>query len=426
MSDAPPPPRSWTARIFAASWVSYFSYYFTRKNFSVAKVDAAKELGLSKANLRDIDTAYLSAYAVGQFVNGFLADRIGPRRLVTFGMIASSIATLAFAMSDRVMGVVLASYFACSALNGLVQSTGWPGNGRVMASWFSTARRGEVMGWWSTCYQAGGLCATWYAAWLLGFGWRAAYVGTAIYVAAVGVAYAVIVRDRPSDVGYADPEVARGVSAEERHELRREATAQVLSNPLTWALGLSYFSLKMMRYGFLFWLPYYLSTALGYGGQEAGYVSTAFEAGGIPLVILSGIAADRVFGRRRIAVACASMVLLVGALELYRTIGGEGTFANVVGLVAIGACLFSADALVSGAAAQDVGGPHAAALACGMINGIGSVGGVVQGYVVVYVSDTYGWSELFTVFEGLALAGALILVPFVRVRPKLTPAIEIV
>jgi sugar phosphate permease len=406
--------------MFAASWLSYFSYYFTRKNFSVAKNAIHDDLGLDKPALRDIDTAYLSAYAIGQFVNGFLADRIGPRRMVAFGMIGSSIATIAFAFTDRVVGVVMAAFFLSSAVNGLLQSTGWTGNGKLMASWFSTQRRGEVMGWWSTCYQAGGLCATWAAAWLLGFGWRAAYVVPAIYVAAVGVSYAMTVRDRPSELGYADPEIPHGTTREELVRLRREATGQVLKSPLAWSLGLAYFALKLMRYGFLFWLPLYLHDAFGYGDQKAGYVSMAFEAGGIPLVILSGILADRAFGRRRIAVAAASMVMLVGALALYREIGSIGVVANVFGLVLVGAFLFSADALVSGAAAQDVGGPHAAALACGLINGVGSIGAVVQGYVVVYVSDEYGWSALFTVFEASAALGALALLPFVRTRPRVS------
>jgi sugar phosphate permease len=41
-----------------------------------------------------------------------------------------------------------------------------------------------------------------------------------------------------------------------------------------------------------------------------------------------------------------------------------------------GALLYGPDSLLSGAAAQDLGGPNAAALAIGMINGLGSVGAV--------------------------------------------------
>ena len=52
------------------------------------------------------------------------------------------------------------------------------------------------------------------------------------------------------------------------------------------------------------------------------------------------------------------------------------------------------------------------------MNGIGSIGGVAQTFVLVYVTKHYGWDGLFKVFMGLSLAGALLLLPFVRVRPK--------
>jgi sugar phosphate permease len=108
---------------------------------------------------------------------------------------------------------------------------------------------------------------------------------------------------------------------------------------------------------------------------------------------------------------------LIGALQLYRTIGDTGPLANMGGMMLVGGFLFSADALVSGAASQDLGGPHAAAFACGMINGLGSIGGVVQSLVIVQVSDAYGWDALFQVFMALSLVGALALLPFVRARP---------
>ena len=147
---ARPAPPGWELRIFGLSWLSYFSYYFTRKNWSVVKSTVARASGLDKDELKIIDTLYLGAYSVGQFVSGFLGDRFGPRRLVGTGMLAS--ATLAFIFSA---GDALALYAVAFGLNGFAQSTGWPGNNRVMASWFGTLRRGAIMGFWTTCYQAG-------------------------------------------------------------------------------------------------------------------------------------------------------------------------------------------------------------------------------------------------------------------------------
>lgn len=402
-------------RIFWMSWLSYFSYYFTRSNLSVAKKDMGKELGLSKSDLNYIDLASLSMYCVGQFVHGALGDVLGPRKLVVLGMLASAGLSIAFGLNS-----ILAVLILLWGVNGFVQATGWPANGKLMASWFDARTRGARMGVWSTCYQAGGVAAKLVATGLLVWGWRASLLGPALWVVVVAGAFWLVVRDRPSELGHDDPEVPKGVSREELQRLRREAWPLVLGNVRVWCLGVTYFFMKLMRYAFLYWLPFYLAAGYGYSSKEAGFMSIAFDAGGIPLVIFAGFMADRLMGRRRIATAAIWCFALCGALALYRVIGDWGTAWNVVGLCLIGGTLFAADSLVSGSASQDIGGPHASSLACGVVNGVGSIGGIVQGFVTVYVSDTYGWDALFEVFMVLAFLSALPLLPFWRVKPSVS------
>jgi hypothetical protein len=50
-----PAPVRWTSRIFGASWLSYFSLYFTRKHFSVVK----SSLGIDEVWLGYIDLGWL-------------------------------------------------------------------------------------------------------------------------------------------------------------------------------------------------------------------------------------------------------------------------------------------------------------------------------------------------------------------------------
>jgi sugar phosphate permease len=87
--------------------------------------------------------------------------------------------------------------------------------------------------------------------------------------------------------------------------------------------------------------------------------------------------------------------------------------ANVCGLALIGACLFGPDSVISGAAAQDAGGPRAAATAAGLVNGVGSVGAILQGGLNAWVSRVYGWPAVFYVLILLAFASAAALVPAV-------------
>ncbi len=409
---------AWRVRIFGISWLAYFSYYFTRKNFSVVK----SSLGLSLSTLQWIDFAYLTGYMVGQFASGVLGETLGPRLLVSLGMLASAVLTVLFAFSDSLLTQVVIAYLVISALNGLVQATGWPGNARLMVSWFSNARRAQIMGAWSTCYQAGGVAATLLAALLLGVStWKIMYLCMAAWVAMVGSSYWFLVRNQPTDVGFADPNLRAGAlprSSAALHADQKAAKRALMRNPMTYAFGTCYFAMKFIRYGFALWLPFYLKVGLGYSAAEAASLSIAFELGGIPFAIIAGSVADRLLGRRRVLVGCTAAFLLFGALMLYRSFASSGAAPQFSLLMLVGACLFACDTLISGAAAQDLGGPDAAGLACGVVNGIGSAGAVAQSLGLVAWQKAYGWDGVFQVFQWMAILAGVVLLPYIRVRPK--------
>ncbi|WP_209324504.1 hypothetical protein [Brevibacterium renqingii] len=60
----------WQIRIFALSWLAYAAYYFPRNAISAAKVGILDDGVISRAGLGYLDSAYLTAYAVGQFIWG--------------------------------------------------------------------------------------------------------------------------------------------------------------------------------------------------------------------------------------------------------------------------------------------------------------------------------------------------------------------
>jgi sugar phosphate permease len=195
---------------------------------------------------------------------------------------------------------------------------------------------------------------------------------------------------------------------------RRAAVRAALRSPVLYSYGVSYFAIKLIRYSLLFWLPYYLTDSLAYPPDRAGYLSLAFEVGGILGVVLIGLVTHRLQHVSRPALASATLVFLAFALVAYSYVAALGVAANALGLAAIGFCLFGPDSLVSGAAAQDAGGPDAAATATGLVNGVGSIGAVLQGFLNAWVSRAYGWGAVFYVFVGCAFMAALALVPAFR------------
>src|SRR5258706_13022845 len=112
----------WRWQVFAITWLAYAGFYLTRKSFAVAKIEMGKAtgLGLSEAQMSWVDGAFLTAYAIGQFVWGPCGDRFGTRKVVAIGMLGSVIAAVAMGSVSLVTPLIL-----LSALQGIFQATGW-------------------------------------------------------------------------------------------------------------------------------------------------------------------------------------------------------------------------------------------------------------------------------------------------------------
>lgn len=387
--------------VWGSTWLAYASYYFGRKTFSSAKhaLEAANVLSLEQ--LGYIDSGYLAAYSIGQFVNGALGDRVGARRLVGFGLMASAALCAAFASSSSAL--VLTAIFT---LNGVAQATGWPGVTRAMTEWTTPANRGTVMGLWSTCYQAGPLVAGPLASLLVhDYGWRTGFRVPAALMVVAGLIALLLVRPGPTPAGTA-PRESELVE-------RRLAQRAVLENRVLWSYGACYFFIKFTRYALQLWLPYYLHKQQGYADDKAGSIAAAFEAGGLIGVIVIGTLSDR-RSLGRLPLSAASLVGLALALVVCAKLVGHDTWLNVGLLAVIGALLFAPDSIVCGAAAQDAGGRNAASMATGFVNGIGSIGAFIVGLVLPRMVQSYGWNALFPGLVGMAILGAVSLVPALR------------
>ena len=389
--------------VWGTTWLAYGSYYFGRKTFSSAKhaLEAAKVLDLKQ--LGYIDSGYLAAYSVGQFVNGVLGDRVGARRLVGFGLMASAALCAAFASSSTALALTL-----IFTLNGMAQATGWPGVTRAMTEWTTPKNRGTVMGLWSTCYQAGPLVAGPLASLLVhAYGWRTGFRVPAAIMVVVGVLVLLLVRPGPTPVAAGEQPIAEAIAE------RRRAQRAVLGNRVLWSYGACYFFIKFTRYALQLWLPYYLHKQLGYADDKAGSIAAAFEAGGLVGVITIGALSDkRSLGR--LPLSAASLVGLALALLACVQLLGHATWLNVGLLALTGALLFAPDSIVCGAAAQDAGGRNAASMATGFVNGTGSIGALIVGLLLPPMVSLYGWNSLFPCLVGMALLGALSLVPALR------------
>jgi len=435
--------RHWQRRIFASVWITYFAFYLCRANMPVAKTPLRETFRWTDEQIGIIFTAMTVMYAIGQFVNGQLADRFGTRAIATLGIAVSVLMNLAvFAVTFFVAPatahpkVVLLAIAAFWSVNGFFQAMGWSPMVRVMAHWFETDRRGRIMGWMGTCYQFGNAFAWLLAFFLTGYcvqrwggDWRAVFWVPAVLFAAVGVYFYWSIRNRPEDVGLPPVNIerrheARGAPDGAPHPSIAANAVRTLTNPYLWIIAGSFFMLDVNRYGYINWLPGYMKEAGGgtSGLSLAGSFMDAMKVCVLPLAgslgaVVAGWATDRFFAGRRAPVMVALLVLLSLVSIVFPFLDPRNTAAMTTILAMIGFCTYGPHILMVGHAAQDFGRTSGAAGAAGFIDALGYVGASVAGWPAGLLIKHCGYQCMFVALGVAALLGAALAALIWRIKP---------
>ena len=106
----------------------YFTSYLTRTNYTAVILELTGALGITKSEAGLISTIAFFTYGAGQLVSGFVGDKIYPRRLIAFGLAATSVCNFSMSVCGSIapMAVIW-------GVNGLCQAMFWPPLVRLMA-----------------------------------------------------------------------------------------------------------------------------------------------------------------------------------------------------------------------------------------------------------------------------------------------------
>jgi sugar phosphate permease len=140
----------------------------------------------------------------------------------------------------------------------------------------------------------------------------------------------------------------------------------------------------------------------------AGVASSLFDWIGFGGVVIAGIVSDRWAKSLRTPVIFIMSAGMLLSIILLAQVNEQDMFVwFLVFLGLTGFMLYGPDSLLSGTAAMDVGTPAMAVMASGVINGLGSIGPIVQEEVIGYVKTYYGLDAVFNLFIFVAALGVL-------------------
>lgn len=372
---------SWRWRILISTYFAYAGFYLTRKVFTICKTPLAEEFDVGLGEIAHIWTAYLVAYMLGQFLSSMIGRKWGPRVLLLGGLAISIVINVIFGVANSYW-----TFLVFMFVNGLAQAAGWPGCVGGISEWLRKKERGSIMGVWSTNYLVGNMLVKSIGGFLLAsYGWRHAFFGCTLMTVAVWWVIYLWQRNKPQDVGLPpvikpEAEDSRTVRVSTEEHITVRQYLQLALNPVVIIMGISYFSVKFLRYALDSWLPTFLNLQ-GMDVGRASYYSSIFDFAGLAGAIVAGWALDRWFrGQWQILCFLMGIGMVLGYILV--VLFGANPYALAICFGAVGFMIYGPDTILAGAASVQVAGEKNGLAVAGLVNGVGSLGPVVQEEVI--------------------------------------------
>lgn len=363
---------------FLAGTFAYALYYVCRLSMGVMKQPLIDAGLLSATQLGIVGACLYWCYAVGKFVNGFLADGSNIKRFMATGLIISVAMNLCMGVlgASAAAGAIPSSaLFICFAvmwgINGWAQSMGAPPAIIALSRWFPLKIRGTYYGFFSASHNIGEGLSFIFVGSLVAFaGWKWGFFGAAL-AGVLGVLLILFwLHDTPESQGLPSIEELSGEKTEGEKKSSSEDTRAiqraVLRNPGVWILALSSAFMYMSRYAINEWGVIFLQEAKDYSLAEASTIIGINPIFGIIGTVVSGWLSDVLFRGDRRYPAFAAGILESLALALF-LFGGPAKWVNVLAMVLFGIAIGVLISFIGGLMAVDLVPRKATGAALGVV-----------------------------------------------------------
>ena len=413
--------------LFALSAVAFLD----RVNLSIAGAKISEEFAISNVRLGLVFSAFLLGYALFQTPAGWLADRFGPRRMLTLGVLWWGAFTALTAAISHNVGRIVLVLVVIRFLLGAGEAIIYPASNQFVARWVPSNERGVANGIIFAGVGIGaGITPPLISFVMLRYGWRSSFLISALIGLVAAAVWFLAARDTPD----AHP----AVSASELTHIERGipslaasksdgllSWSTILSRFSVWILSLAYFCFGYVAWVFFSWFYLYLAKVRGLDLKtSAAYATLPFLAmavcspfGGAISDTLTKHLGSR-FGRCSIAVLG---FVLTATFLVFGSAAHDTRIASFVLAGGAGSLYLSQSSFW--AVSADLGGKSSGLLS-GFMNMANQIGGMITVSLTPFLADRFGWNTGFYVAAAIAGLGA---VAWLLVNPgvTLTPSLKI-
>lgn len=379
---------------FLAGTIGYSLYYVCRTSLNVVKKPIIDSGMIDASQLGFIGSVLLFAYAIGKFVNGFLADHCNIKRFMATGLLVSAVANfilgiLGFA-SGSLPAVLIFTLFAIMwGINGWSQSMGSPPAIIALSRWLPLSKRGTFYGFFSLSHNLGEWLSFLFVGILVSVaGWQWGFIGSSL-AGVIGVIVIIFfLHDNPQSKGLPRVEDMYGeVKEEKKQESTGDLQKKVLKTPAVWILAAASAFMYVARYAINGWGVLFLQEEKGFSLTQATTIISINALLGILGTVLSGWVSDKLFKSDRYLPALIFGIMNSLSLVLF-LLGGDSLVINIIAMVFFGISIGVLICFLGGLMAVDIVPRKATGAALGVVGMASYVAAGIQDVASGWLIDT--------------------------------------
>lgn len=371
--------------------VAWFLSYADRVNMSVASIPMQAVYGWDETTKGLVMGSVFVGYLASQLIGGWLADKFGAARMLTYSVLCFSALTLATPLAA---GISFSALIAARVALGVAEGIAVPATYAFIGRWSPPAeitRLLAIVVSGATIGAPGGLILSGFL--VEQYGWQSPFYVFGL----LGVIWAIYWKLKAHESPSRHPAITREERAlfdptEVSEEKLVVPVRKILTHPAVWALIINKFASLWMVYVFLGWLPSYFNSVQGISIAGSGlFAALPWIAMSLMLYVASD-RADGLLGAGRSIDFVRKMFQVIGlggAMVFLLLIPHTDTAmlalaATCLAMAALGCCYSGADPTVLEMA------PRYRGFLTGLVGTIGGLPGVVAIPLIGWLVDTTG------------------------------------
>ena len=392
--------------------------YIDRVNISVTARQMMPSLGLTDLQMGQIFSAFVLGYALFQVPGGWMGDKWGPRRVLTFAVIWWSIFTAMTAVAPtlplaHLMGI-MGSLMMVRFLIGIGEAAALPNFNRAVANWHPPHERGLGIGITIGGIGIGSALTPPVTAWIMvNYGWQTAFYAAGLLGIVIALLWYGYATDFPRQHPHVNEAEAAIIDGKEQTTKVDEPPNQVtwkdiLTTPTVWWLVLSYTCLGYVAYIYMSWFYLYLVNVRGFAVLQGAFFASAPFIAMTIFCPLGGWVTDRLvekFGINRGRASVGGTGMILAALCVIIGANVEAPYMAIAFLsLGAGWLYFTVGPFWS--STTDLSKPYAGTLS-GLMNTGANLGGTLSPTLTPWIADSFGWPVALGLAAGIAFIGGL-------------------